>query len=297
MSTPLSRLDGFLLVLLTLVWGINWPVMKIGVADFPPITFRALTMVGGVVLFAVIARIQGHSLRIARRHWREVAMLGTTNMALWYVLSILGIQLLASGRAAILGYTLPVWVASIGVVFYGERHGIRLLFALVAATAGVALLLANELQAIAGSPLGALCMLAAAAVWALGVHQLRRRVQSTPLVVLSFWMMAGTLVFCAVLSFAFERHRWVRWPDAAEWGSIAFNILLAFGVAQLLWFRLATLLPPVVSALSVMMIPVVGVLSGSLLLGERPGWTDIAALVLILVAIGATLMPARARAG
>ena len=72
------------------------------------------------------------------------------------------------GRAAILGYTLPVWVALIGLLVYGERQGPRLVLALVAAAVGVGLLLAHELQAIAGSPLGTFCMLAAAAVWALG---------------------------------------------------------------------------------------------------------------------------------
>jgi drug/metabolite transporter (DMT)-like permease len=293
MSNTLSRRDAFLLCMLTLIWGINWPIMKVGVADFPAFTFRWVTMAGGLVVFALVARVQGHSLRVARLHWAELAKLSITNMAVWYALSIIAIDLLASGRAAILGYTLPVWVALIGLLVYGERQGARLALGLAAAAIGVGLLLANELQAIAGSPVGTGCMLAAAAVWALGTHQLRRRLQPTPLVVLSFWMMTGAMAVCALLSLIFERHRWVRWPNAAEWGAIAFNILLAYGVAQLLWFRLASALPPVVSALSVMMIPVVGVLSGLLLLGEQPGWTDLVALVAILVAIGATLIPAK----
>ena len=293
MSNPLSRRDAFLLCMLTLIWGLNWPVMKIGVAEFPAFTFRAVTMAGGLVVFAVVARLQGHSLRVERSHWGEIAQLSASNMAVWYALSIVGIKLLASGRAAILGYTLPVWVALIGFLMYSERQGPRLALALVAATLGVGLLLANELQAIAGSPLGTLCMLAAAAVWALGTHQLRRRRQSTPLVVLSFWMMAGAMMVCALLSLIFERHQWVRWPNPAEWAAILFNVFLAYGVAQLLWFRLASALPPVVSALSVMMIPVVGVAAGMLMLGERPGWTDLAALAAVLVAIAATLMPAK----
>jgi drug/metabolite transporter (DMT)-like permease len=296
MSNTLSRRDAFLLCMLTVIWGLNWPVMKIGVADFPAFTFRTVTMAGGLVVFALVARLQGHSLRVARVHWRELAKLSATNMAAWYALSIVGIKLLASGRAAILGYTLPVWVALLGFLMYRERQGPRLALALVAAAVGVGLLLAHELQAMAGSPLGTLCMLAAAAIWALGTHQLRRRRQQTPLVVLSFWMMAGALAVCAVLSLVFERHQWVRWPNPAEWGSILFNVFLAYGVAQLLWFRLASSLPPVVSALSVMMIPVVGVAAGMLMLGEQPGWTDLAALLAILVAIGATLMPAQ-RAG
>jgi drug/metabolite transporter (DMT)-like permease len=293
MSNTLSRLDAFLLCLLTLIWGINWPIMKIGVADFPVFTFRTVTMVGGLAVFALIARVQGHSLKIARPYWREVAVLGSTNMAAWYVLSILGVKLLASGRAAIIGYTLPVWVALIGFLVYGERQGARLVLALVAAAIGVGLLLSSELQALAGSPLGTFCMLAAAASWGLGTHLLRRRRQPTPLIVLSFWMMVGTLALCALLSVVFERDQWVRWPNLPEWASIVFNIVMAYGIAQLLWFRLASTLPPLVSALSVMMIPVVGVLSGLVMLGERPGWTDLVALIAILVSIAATLIPAR----
>jgi drug/metabolite transporter (DMT)-like permease len=296
MSNTLSRLDILLLCLLTLIWGVNWPVLKIGVADFPPLTFRCATMVGGLAVFALIARLQGHSLRIARRHWSEVTTLAATNMTLWYALSIVGVELLASGRAAILAYTLPVWVAVIGFAFYGERQTSRLLLALISAAIGVGLLLSSELQAMTGSPVGTFCMLAAAAIWGLGTHQFRRRRLPTPLVVLTFWMMTATLAFCALLSLIFERGRWVRGPNSAEWAAIAFNVVLAYGVGQLLWFRLASTLPPVVSALSVMMIPVVGVVSGLVLLGEQPGGTDIAALLAILVAIAATLVPPRAKA-
>ena len=291
MSATLSRLDGFLLLLLTVVWGANWPIMKLGVTEVHPYTFRTVTMIGGLAIFALVAWLQGHHLAIARRHWRETAVLSTTNMVVWYALSALGIQLLSSGRAAILGYTLPVWVALIGTVVYRERHGVRLLFALGSAAVGVGLLLASEFGAMTGRPLGTVCLLAAAAAWALGTHQLRRRVQKTPIVVLSFWMMAVTLAVCAVLAFVFERQHWNRWPSRAAWWAIGYNAVLAYGIAQLIWFRIAAALPPVVSALSVMMIPVIGVLAGQWMLGEQPGWTDYVALAAILVAIGATLLP------
>ena len=69
--------------------------------------------------------------------------------------------------------------------------------------------------------------------------------------------------------------------------------MLIFGFAQLVWFRLATILPPVASGLSVMLIPVIGVFSGVWMLGERLAWQDGVALVCLLVAIGSVLLPAR----
>lgn len=293
MPDSLSRKDLALLGLLTLLWGVNWPVMKAGVQDFPPLTFRTASMAGAVLLLAAVARAQGHSLRVAREHWRELAMLAMTNMVVWYVLSIYGVKLLSSGRAAILGYTMPVWVALIGWVAYRDRQDGRTLLGVLAACAAIALLLGGELATIAGRPLGTVLMLGAAFSWALGTQWMRRRRLPGAVVVLSFWMMAVALVLCMAISWLLERDQWTRLPDAVEWGAILYNTVLVFGLAQLLWFRLASILTPVASSLSVMLIPVVGVFSGMVLLGEAPTWHDFAALGCVLVAIGTVLLPAR----
>ena len=293
MPVSLSRKDLLLLAVLTVLWGVNWPVMKAGVIDFPPLTFRTLSMAGGAVLLAVVARVQGHALRIEREHWRELVLLGLTNMVIWYVLMIYGVRLLSSGRAAILGYTMPVWAALLGWLFYRDRLDARTGVGVLAACAAIALLMGGELETLAGRPLGTVLMLGAAIAWAVGTQWMRRRRVAAPVVVLTFWMMLMSLVVCTGVSYGLERDQWVRWPNAVEWGAILFNVFLVFGVCQLLWFRLATILPPVASGLSVMLIPVVGLFSGMLMLGERPTWHDWAALACVLVAIATVLLPAR----
>jgi drug/metabolite transporter (DMT)-like permease len=293
MRLALSRTDLLLLAVLTLVWGVNWPVMKLGVQDFPALSFRTICMVGGLVLLGAVARLQGLSLKIRREHWRELILLGLTNLVIWYVMSIYAIRMLSSGRAAILAYTMPVWVALIGRAFYGDRLSGRQLLGVLSACGAIGLLLAEESGAIAGRPAGALLMIGAALVWATGTQWMRRRKIDVPLVVLTFWMMVQALVVCVPLCWLLEREQWVRAPNTVEWAAIVYNIFLVFGVGQLLWFRLGTLLPPVVSSLSVMLIPVVGVFSGMAMLGETPGWPDLAALVCVLMSIGTVLLPAR----
>ena len=54
----LTRKDLVLLALLTLFWGLNWPVMKIGVSDFPPLAFRTVSMIGGLAVIWAVTRIQ-----------------------------------------------------------------------------------------------------------------------------------------------------------------------------------------------------------------------------------------------
>ena len=109
----LSRRQWILLVLLTLVWGLNWPVMKFGVTGFPPLTFRALCMWLGLPLLGSFLLLRRVPFGIGREHWPELAMLTVFNMFFWHTLAILATQSLSSGRAAILGYTMPVFSASV----------------------------------------------------------------------------------------------------------------------------------------------------------------------------------------
>src|SRR4030095_5739921 len=134
--------------------------------------------------------------------------------------------------------------------------------------------------------------LLAAATWALGTQLLRHTRIALPTLTLSFWMTALAAVVIGLLALLFERPQWHA-PDRAAWGALAYNAVLIFGFAHAAWFYLARGLPPVASTLSVMFIPVLGVFSGALWLGEVLHWQDWAAVVLMVVAIASVLWPAR----
>ncbi len=292
----LSRRQLVVLVLLTVVWGINWPVMKLGVTNYPPLTFRALSMWLGLPLLGGALLLMKVPFRIPREDWRELLWLSATNMFVWHVCIILAIQTLSSGRAAILGYTMPIFSAVLGALFFANPLARRAWTGVAAAALGVVLLLWHELTNLAGRPGGVLLALVAAATWALGTHNLRRtRLQASALAI-TFWMTLLTAILMAVLAVVFEGHRW-RPPQGAATGAIVFNAVLIFGFAQAAWFYLAKGLPPVASTLSVMMIPVLGVFSGAVWLREPVHWQDWTAVVLMMVAIGSVLMPARKPAG
>jgi drug/metabolite transporter (DMT)-like permease len=285
-----------MLAVVTVLWGLNWPVMKIGVTFVGPMTFRSASMVGGIVVLLALIWQQGQSLRVPREYWGELFAIAAANMAVWYVFAMYGVAQLASGRAAILGYTLPIWSALWGILIFGDKANSRLWFGVIAALAGVVLLMFNEFGTLTGRPLGTLSMLLAAACWGYGSHLMRRRKQATPVLVITFWSLILSLLTCGLLAFLFERTGWTRPPSRLEWGAILYNAILVFGLVQVWWFRLATILPPVASGLSVMLIPVVGVFSAMILLGEQPGWPDYVALGCILVAISSVLLPSRSPA-
>lgn len=280
------------LVALTLVWGLNWPVMKLGVTGFPPLTFRTLSMwLGLPVLWAVVVFLKV-PLRIARNDWRELFTLAVFNMFIWHGLAILAVQQLSSGRAAILGYTMPIFSAVFGALFFGNRLLPRAWGGVAAAALGVMLLLWHEFTQLSGRPLGVALMLTAAGTWAIGTQLLRRTQMPVPTLAISFWMTAMTTVVMTVLAVLLERPQWHA-PSADTWFAIGFNAIGVFVFAQAAWFYLARSLPPVASTLSVMLIPVLGVFSGALWLDEVLHWQDWAAVGLMVVAIASVLWPKR----
>ena len=93
-----------------------------------------------------------------------------------------------------------------------------------------------------------------------------------------------TAVVLTLMSTIFERHLWAM-PPLKTWVAIVYNGILIFGFAHAAWFTLARSLPPVASNLSTMMIPILGVFSGALWLGEVLHWQDWAAVVLMAVPI------------
>ena len=71
----LSRQQWLLLVVLTLIWGLNWPVMKLGVTGFPPLTFRTLCMSLGLPFLALLLYLKKIPFHVSREQWRELAWL------------------------------------------------------------------------------------------------------------------------------------------------------------------------------------------------------------------------------
>ncbi|MBI2768301.1 MAG: DMT family transporter [Burkholderiales bacterium] len=284
-----------ILVLLTLVWGLNWPVMKMGVSAYPALTFRALSIVLGLPVLALALVVLKVPFRVPRRHWGEVAWLAATNMFVWHACIILAVKTLSSGRAAILGYTMPIFSAVIGSLLFSAALSRRGWLGVSAASAGVALLLWHEFTGLAGRPAGVALALVAAATWALGTQLLRRTTIVLPTLTLSFWMTALTAGVMTVLALVFEYGQW-QVPSAPVAWAIGYNAVLIFGYAHAAWFYLARGLPPVASTLSVMFIPVLGVFSGALWLGEVLHWQDWAAVLLMVVAIASVLWPAKAAA-
>ena len=290
------RLVG-LLVGLTLSWGLNWPIMKAVVFEMAPMHFRALCLIFGAAGLFIIAWRSGLPLRIPKGEWPRTIAIGLFNVMAWNIFAIYGVQLMASGRAAILGYTMPLWSVLIATWLLKEPFTKRRALGIVLGGAGLVLLLGDEVQAVGRSPAGAVLMLGAALSWALGTVMMKRWPVSLPASAFTAWQLLISVPPILIFALAFEGGTFN--PFALSlWIMLGlfYNLFFVFIFCYWAWTKIVLVVPVGVSSLSVMMIPVVGVFSGMVLLGETPHWEDYAALVLVVASLATVLMPARSNA-
>ena len=278
------------LAVLTLMWGINWPVMKLSLRELSPLYFRAITMSGGLLICWY--RSRRVSLRMPMSALPQVLMLALPNILGWHALSIFGVQALASGRAAIVGFTMPIWVVIIGVLFFREKMTARLWLATACSAGAVVLLLWHELDALTGRPVGVLWMLSAAFCWALGTLLLKRVSVPLSTEALTVWMIGLMVPVVWVLAVSLEPVPSLDFSPTM-WVVLVYGFAINYGIAQILWFSIARSVPPVASGLSIMFIPVIGLGSAMVLTGEQPFVEDYFAAALIVVALATTLLIGR----
>jgi drug/metabolite transporter (DMT)-like permease len=279
-----------LLPALVLIWGCNWPVLKLGVAELAPLTFRTFTLAFAALGLLAVARLTGDSIRIPRPLWGRVAVLALFNIALWNGLVLFGVAQLPAGRSAILAFTMPIWSVLISLQLLDEPLSPRKVAGLVFGMAGMALLLGEDIRHFERTPVAALMILGAALSWAVGTVLVRKWQLPVPQATLSGWMILTGWVPLALLAPFFASGPW-QWPAAPTWFAIVYNIVLAGTLAHWTWFRIARTMPVVVSSMSVLPIPIVGVFSGMVVLGERPGVSEWTALALVVAAMAIVLWP------
>lgn len=282
------------LIGLTFAWGFNWTAMKVALAEFTPWTFRSLCLAFGALVLFGVARAAGQSLKVPNGLWVRLAVLAFFNVTCWNMMIAFGLTMIPSGRAAILAFTMPVWSVPLSAWLLGERITLRKAGALLLGMAGMALLLGEDIATLGRAPLGALLALGAAFTWAIGTVLQKRWPLGLPMGTFTAWTMllGGVPVFIGTL--VFERGPWQPVGTAALL-ALAYNVVVAFAFAYWAWFKIASTVSVTVSSISVLSVPIVGVLCGFAFLGERPSLQEYGALACVVLAVLAVNLPQRKR--
>lgn len=277
-----------LLVTAVTVLGFNWPIMATGVRSISPVWMGAFRVVGAAVTVLVIATVSKNLRVPPRSDMPVIASLAIFRLAAVFVLVFTALELVPANESAVVVWTASLWTVPIAAVFLGERVSRQLWVGLALGAAGVIVLF--EPWALDWNDLGValghgLLLLAAIINAATAVHIRGHHWTITPLQALP-WQLAAASVLLVTLAVVREGMPVIDWtPQLAM--IVAYQGVLASGVA--LWATIVVLrnMATVSANLTLMGIPVVGVISSTLLLGEK--MTPTLAVGLAFVIAGVTI--------
>jgi drug/metabolite transporter (DMT)-like permease len=282
-----------LLVTLIITWGVNWPMMKLALQEVPPWTFRSLClMVGGGALL-LLARAAGTPMSVPRRLLPALALVSLFNITGWHLFSAYALLHTGSGRAAIIGYTMPLWASVLSIWVLDVRPTARQVAALLLGMAALMLLMVKDFGVLGAAPIGALLMLGAALCWAVGTVLVKRFAwDGLEITALTAWqqLIGGLpIVLGWWLLEPVPDLRALSLPAAF---ALAYAVFVATIFCQTAFFKLLSLLPAHVAGISVLPVPVVGVVSSALILAEPVGLAEVAALILVVGGLFLLVRPA-----
>jgi len=289
-TDTLPQFGFILLMFLSLFWGFNWPMMKIGLREIPVWTFRTLCLFLGGFGVLCLAKTNGLALTIPRSELWPLILVSLLNITGWHLCSAYGLIYMNAGRAVIIGYTMPVWASILGSFILDERLTLARLIGLFLGVAGLLILIGPDIKAIGSAPLGAILMLGAAVTWAAGTILLKYFRWTMPITVLTGWQLILGGIPVIIGAFIMEPITailQVSWQVAL---AMVYIILIGNIFCYWAWIKVVNLFPATVASIGTLAIPVVGVFSSILILGEQVGFREIAALILVIMALSIVMI-------
>ena len=263
--------------------------MKIAAEGMPVFVYRFISAFGASIFMLIVTKATGHSLALPRRLWRPILLVAFFNGFTFLFLSALGLLILPSGHAAVMAYTMPLWAFLISIPVLHERPQAMQWIGLALGMAAIAVLLIDSLHGEDNAVTGIFVMGGAAVCWATGTIIVKKVDWQQPMSLIVTWQfLLGSLPFGLLM---LKDLPGLEWPPTDVVLAVVYTVVLALGFGFWAWFKIVEMVPASVASLSVLAIPAIGVFSGSFILGETIGATEIIALTLLLSALATVILP------
>ena len=278
---------GYLLLGFTaLAWGLNFPILKLGLENSPPLLFTSMRMALGAITMFSIAAAMGILRLPPRADWPVLFSVGILQNMAFISLVTLGLQYLPAGRAAILAYTTPIWVVPAAALFLGERFTLPRALGVGLGLSGL-LTVFNPLSIGWDNPdvfVGGGLIMLATLIWTVGLVHVRKHHWQGDVMALIPWQVLMSVLVLTPIALYFEDPAEIIWQPAFAWqllfsGAVASGLCVAAQVAAI------RSLPAVSLSLSSAAVPAVGLITASLFLHEQPTRTDLSGFALIAAGI------------
>ena len=271
------------------LWGLNWPAVKIILTEVPPLTMRAVSFTAAAIILSLIVLRSKQSFLLQRDEVIPTAIVGIFLIFGFNVLTAFGQMIVEASKATIIAYTMPSITAVLAAFYLKERIRPKSIWALLIAMTGLAIMVSADITPLIQKPIGPIVMVLAALSWSIGNVGLKSvdwRLQPLPLTV---WFFVFSSLIAWPLVLVYEPLEAQAWPSLNVLAMLGFHVLGPMVTCYLLWAVLVSKLPATIASISILIAPVVGVLSSSIFLGEFLSWQKIYALTTIIISIALVL--------
>jgi drug/metabolite transporter (DMT)-like permease len=275
------------MLLLVIVWGINFPIMKSAFAEIPPFVFNGLRFIVASVLLAAVLRVREGPLRVARADLPGLILLGLVGHAGYQSLYIAGLARTSAGHTSVILSMVPLFVGLLGAALRIEHPTARMWIGLALAFAGIIVLVGSGAGLSLDSAMiaGDVIVLAAAVCWATYTVMSRpwlSRFSALRLTTVTLFFGLPVILASAVPGLA-----GIAWAAVSlrAWAALAFSAVFAIVVSYVIWYASVQAVGSTRTAALSNLIPVVALLSSWAMLREPLGPPQVLGASVVLLGV------------
>ncbi|MGR8948080.1 MAG: DMT family transporter [Gammaproteobacteria bacterium] len=269
------------LLLMSILWGYSWTVLKMGLIDADPFSFTALRVGAGALSLLLILPLTGRPF--LPRRIPELFILGMVQSAFLFTLSSWAVYHGNAGRVAFLTYTMPFFTLLMAWPILGERvRGLQWLTILLAAAGLTAIVQPWNHD---NTPLSNALAIASGAAWGLGAIMVKRLQNRAPMDLISMtaWQMIFGLIPLILLALlAPDTH--VVWTTRFV-GIVMFIGVISTALGWLLWVYALNHLEAGTASLGTLLAPIVAMATSAFHFSERPNTIEFLGIGLMIAAL------------
>ena len=287
-ATP--RLAYVYLGVMVASWAANWPLMRLALAHAGPMVFVSLRMAGSVAFLAPLLVVLRRPLLPVARERLALFWIGLFQVTGFVVFSIIGLVIVAPGRAIVLAYTMPLWAIPISLALTREMPAASKLAGAAVGFAGLVVFMNPALvdwtdpREVAGN----LLLLLAAICWALGSCLYGRRLWRSDFWAQTFWQLAMGAVTIVVPAIVLEPDWSVRWTPGFS-AILVYNWTVTTALGYFLWNKVLAVMSPAVAGQVLTLTPICGFLLSALIFGGAITVDIVGGILLIAAGLVLTL--------
>lgn len=273
------------LVLIALIWGLNFVVVKRALDEIEPLAFNALRFLLASVAVGALLRSQGRRMLPRPRDWGKVFLLALAGHVLFQFCFIFGLEQTLAGNAALLLATCPLWVVLLGSLLGRERFSGAVACGAACTFGGAVLLVVGGSDAVGGSTEGDLLMVGAAILWALYTIFGRRMVKRHGALETTAWTLWAGTPFVVAAGLPGLARTELGSLSPATWAALVHAGVLAVAVAYAIWYRSVGAIGQSRTAVYQNLVPVFALLAAWAWLNETPGRVQLAGAGVIIAGL------------